>query len=269
MRLRVNIRWTCGQCHGCKSTPTVVQQPQPAPPTIQIKQPNQPFQVKQQPRMPFQQGPRLQPGKPWRPGGPGPGPIVRVPFPGPGPMVRLPGPGLRPVVRPDQPGPGFLVRPGLPILQPPDLPPLGITRVDPGRRLPEWMTQPKPDKGPEKSLLEGTPSFPGQPSGDLQPSAPPLPVLQGSIVQLNPLLQTTQGPAQPFIDQGYREVLPSEVVQAPPLAPLPGLRSFERGLLPTLDLPTSPERDPFDLLARPSPLELVLRAPPLPDLVIR
>jgi hypothetical protein len=101
----------------------------------------------------------------------------------------------------------------------------------------------------------------GRPALDSSP--PPLPVLEGGVAQLSPLLGAQD--SLPDLPAPPSSLRPDEVVEAPALAALPGLRTHQRGLLPNLDDDEAddPPRDPK---ARRLVVELVLRPPPLPPL---
>jgi hypothetical protein len=234
--LRSRLSMTCGNCHGCKQTPPSIK---PLPE-----------------RPPFQVGPRRKPldGWPWRP--------ERE---RPGPMVRLPGPQLRPLVGPPPVPLDFVVpkpRPGpeLPALDPPALPPLGVVKIgEPRRPALERMIGARPDR--PSSLADA----PEKPRSGVETSPPPLPVLEGSVTQLSPLLAQKEGTTAPFRAPARSFLPPEQVVVAPGLAPLPGLLPHAQGLLPTLDSDDPPEA--FDPSGRPTLAELTLRPPPLPPLL--
>jgi hypothetical protein len=240
VRARMTTNFTCGRCHRCAggSTPSIVQNG---------------------PRLPAQQGgnnppPAALAGKgPRLPALQGPAPAAWLPGPVPGRIVRVPAPAAGP-----RPG-AVLLQP--PLLQLPDLPPIGIVRLDP-------PAQPAGERAaPGKAIAGEAKKKPAKIPGLALDQPPPLPRLEGSIV----LLGALEGSKDSLAQQARTprsELLPEDVVQAPRLAPLPGLRAHDRGLLPTLDS-TGTERDAFDLAARPSALELVLQPPPLPDIFLR
>jgi hypothetical protein len=271
----MSMNFTCGQCHHCKNNqPAQVQQGKPNLP-LQVGDPNKqiPKQVQADNKpMPKQVGPgNKNLDRPWQKPPQGPGPMVWRPFPGPGFMVEGPKQPLLPVVVGPRPGPGFQVgKPGQPILpvvqQPP--PQMGIVRADPGQPLPGWMVQLRPDGTvPPKSQLE-LPSGPSQPIVTVSPTPPPA-ILQGGVEQINPvLLEGSKQSEQPNGQESYGELLPSDVVQTPPPPSAPGLTLHDRGLLPTLPRIDAPI-DPYDPSARPSLLEVVLRPPPVSDVVAR
>jgi hypothetical protein len=125
---------------------------------------------------------------------------------------------------------------------------------------PATTEQPAPDQ--TASLLpSGT-----QPITTLDP--PALPALSGSVVQLNPILGAKQSGSSES-EGSRRELLPSDVVEAPALPPMPGKHAADRGLLPTLDRDERSERDAFDPSGHPSALDLVLQPPALPEVVSR
>jgi hypothetical protein len=249
VQLRVRLNGTCGTCHQCTQ--------------------NQPKMVTLPQRQPFQVGPRNPlPGQPWLPAGPRPGP-----------MVRLPDQPLLPMIGPRPGAPAFVVRKAqpqpIPALQPPALPPLGIDRDrNPRRPMLDLLTGARGDPKIEPlARMDRDRPSPGTSIGDtpprhgtaIDPSPPPLPKLEGSVVQLSPLLGQKQ-------DGGWRpagvirtDLLPHLVARAPRLPPLPGLQPYGRGLLPNLDgdLADGELLDPF---RRPTLVELILRPPPLPPL---
>lgn len=242
VRLRVSVTNTCGSCHQCK---------QNKQPTI-VRQPNLPsFPARR---------PDLVPGRPWRPVGPGPGPVVRLPDPRVRPMV-----GPRPVL----PGfvtqkPGPVLRP-ITTLEPPSLPPLGITRTSgPRRPLLEPLTIDKRDSSdrPERGPSIGEEMAHGKPVVEASP--PPLPVLEGGVAQLSPLLDDSQPESRAHGAAARTSLSPDQVVQAPAFSALPGLRPHQR-LLPNLDDDEDDGPSPGPA-ARPLLVELVLRPPPLPPL---
>jgi hypothetical protein len=240
VQLRVRLSGTCGTCHQCKQNqPTLTSLPQ---------------------RQPFQVGPRADlPGPPWRP-------VV----PAPGLVVRLPGQPLQPLVAP-RPNLNRFVLPGLqprsiPVLDAPMLPPLGVARgSEPRRQAPELLTtlkdsnpSPGPSIGEEEARRPGT---------AIVTSPPPLPMLQGSVVQLAPLLagqkqDTEARPARVY----HADLQPAVVIQAPRLTALPGLPPLRQGLLPNLDADDSGDEGTVDPSRRPTLVELTLRPPPLPPL---
>jgi hypothetical protein len=166
-------------------------------------------------------------------------------------IVWLPRPGTGLTARPRALPRLALVQapPVLPMLQLPALPPLGLVRPEPAGQ--PNRAEKKKQAAPGLALNE----------------PPPLLRLRG-VTGLNPLLEGIQESLAQQPRAAVAELLPESVVAAPPLSPLPGLRSSDRGLLPTLDR-DGRERDAFDPSARPSALDLVLQPPPLPDVFLR
>jgi hypothetical protein len=235
VRLRISVSATCGNCHGCKQTqPSIKPIPE---------------------RQPFLVGPRPRPldGWPWREAGRRAGPMVQLPAKKPGPMVGPRPEPLRFVVRKPGPGP-------LPAVEPPALPPLGVVRLgEPRRPLLDRMTDGKPD-----DLRPSVGDAPEKPRSAVESSPPPLPALEGSVALLAPLLAQKEDRVSPASAPSRSDLQPDLVVQAPALAPLPGVRTHQQGLLPTLD-----GDDPVEALdeSRQTTLvEVTLRPPPLPPL---
>jgi hypothetical protein len=149
-------------------------------------------------------------------------------------------------------------RPHLAALRPPALAPLPVTRRDDSDRLTARPRSGSPGGGvssPAGNLPRGTALSP-----------PALAPLEGPRAEL-PLLvgAARRAPARPVEPRTTPPLLPDAVAQAPPLPDLPSARPRPLALLPALeggDTPASLAREP----ETPSPLELVLRPPPLPPL---